>query len=194
MIVNAYKTKLSVIPGTRLLVETLDLVGLHLQDETQPTRRWTIQNVYAPLPSRALGGIRVKLTDNKNYVTFCNQRDLEVLLGVAQPGQYCGWAECDYVGPGDSNWFGFCADEEDLLDDLYERELLLRNQMPGGILTPEYNIERFVHLSRNNDCFDVFVLLQDVDPYSGVFPDPRFETIESRWLRSERTKVRWERS
>ena len=194
MIVNAYTTRLPVIPGSRILETTLGLIGVQIPDSVHPQRVWRIHGLYAPLPGRALGGVRAKLVDNRSFTTFCNQRDLEVLLNLARPGQYCGWGECEYVAPDDNEWFGLCADDDDLLDDLFERELLLRSEMPDGILRPEFNIERRVHLSKNQDVNDVFVLLQDMDPETGTFPDPRFETLERRWVRAERTRTRWERS
>jgi len=152
-----------------------------------------VQGVFAPLEGRALGGVRTKLVDQKGFVAFCNQRDMEVLIGMALPGTYCSWAEEAYVGPEDEEWFGLCCDEEDLLDDLYEREMMLRAQVPGGVLTTELDIARRVHLTKNDDHEELFVLLGDYEPETGMFPDRRFETLERRWIRSERRRVRWAR-
>jgi hypothetical protein len=168
-------------------------VGAHLDDPLEPRRLWEVQGVYLPVLGRALGGIRAKVIDQKGFVSFINQRDLEVLLGVTRPGQYCLWSGAEYLDPIDPGWFGFCADEEDLLDDLYEREMFLRVQTPGGVLINPENLERRVHLDRLNDVEDVFIFMQDCDPETGLFPDTRFETLTRRWIRSERSKVRWER-
>lgn len=193
MLINPYKDRPAVIPGTRLLETTLGIVGTKIPDPHNPFRVWEIQALYAPVTGRAIGGVRTKLVDQKNFVTFCNQKDLEVLLGIGAPGAYCYWAESTYAGPHDEEWCGLCCDDNDLIDDLFEREMFIRAQLPGSFIPPTYDIQRYVHLERNADVEDVFVLLGDVDHDTGIFPDPRIETIERRWMRSERKRVRWER-
>lgn len=194
MLVNAYQEpqKIQTFAGTRLLVETLDIVGSHIFDPVD-NRRWTIQSLYAPVFGRALGGIRAKLEDAKGFVSFVNQRDLEVLLGAARPGSWCRWLSSPYMEPGDEEWVGICADEEDLLDDLQERELFLRAQYPQGILFAPLEIDRRVHLEAKYDAEEQLVLLYDADPVTGFFPDLRLETIEGRWIRANRERVRWDR-
>jgi hypothetical protein len=194
MLLNPYLNKPATLPGTRILEATMGLVGTRIIDPNNSRRIWELLSFYAPIANRALGGVRAKLRDQRSFVTFCNQRDLEVLLDLAQPGQFCSWADCIYWGPQDDGWFGLCADDEDLLDDLFERELLLRAQQPSHILLPTENIERRVHLDKNNDVEELFTLIQDFDPETGIYPDPRMETLERRWSRSERKRVRWERS
>lgn len=194
MLINVYQQRPAVVPGTRLLQETLGVVGASLLDPSNAARRWEVQGLYAPINGRALGGIRVKLMDQKGFVTFCNQRDFEVLVGLAKPGDPIHWREDEYVGPDDRDWFGFCCDEDDLLDDLYERELFLRAELPGGLLVPGMETERRVHLTAGNDCEELYIVTQDYDPVSGLFPDTRFETLERRWIRSERRRVRWDRT
>jgi hypothetical protein len=193
MIINVFRDRPLVIPGTRLCEATFGIVGARIPDPHNVQRIWEVQSVFAPLEGRALNGVRTKLIDQKGFVGFCNQRDLEVLLGMALPGTYCPWAEEEYVGPEDEGWFGLCCDDEDLLDDLYEREMLLRAQVPGGVITTDYDIERRVHLDKNDDHEELFVLLGDYDMETGMFPDQRFETLERRWIRSERRRVRWNR-
>src|ERR1700689_4821822 len=125
------KHLLEVFNGTRLLRNDFGLIGESIEDPFTPQRIWTIQGIYAPVPGRALGGVRAKLTDQHEFVTFCNQRDLEVLLGLGTPGRWCRWLGDEYIEPGDRAWCGFCTDAEDLRDDLYERELMLRHNHPG---------------------------------------------------------------
>ena len=107
MIINPYRNPPQAIPGTRMLEETLGVTGARVPDTLNMQRIWEVQGLYMPVGGRALGGVRAKLTDQKGFVTFCNQRDLEVLLGDAAPGTYCAWNETEYVGPDDENWFGF---------------------------------------------------------------------------------------
>lgn len=192
MLINVYAQRPSTVPGTRLLQDTLGVVGAIIIDPHNAQRRWEVQGVYLPT-GRALGGVRIKLMDTKGFVTFCNQRDFEVLAGMAAPGDPVRWGSDEYVGPDDREWFGLCCDEEDLRDDLYERELFFRAELPGGLLPTGLETERRVHLSRGSDCEEVYFVTQDYDEETGLFPDTRFHTVEQRWIRSERRRVEWNR-
>jgi hypothetical protein len=195
MIVNPFMEPLRMVPvpGTRILQETFDILNVQVRDPKDSGRLWEVHELYAPIPGRALGGIRAKLVDEKGFITFCNQRDLEVLVGLGVPGKWCRWMNEDYLHPDDREWFGLCADEEDLLDDLQAREMALRRQVHGGVLTPPAEFTRRVHLEPKNDFEELFILLGDYDPETGMYPDPRLETIERRWVRSQRERVRWDR-
>jgi len=194
MLVNPYSTPLDVVPGTRVLQEQLGLTGAVFDDPKHPDRYWQVVTAYAPLPGRALGGIRARVIDNKQFSSFVNQRDLELLLDIASPGGWCPWANELYPGINDEveGWFGLCADKEDLVDDLFERELHLRVQHPGGILQPQ-EMRRLIHLSPRNDVEYLDLLLWDADPTTGLGPDPRLETVERRWAPAERTQLIWDR-
>lgn len=182
------------VPGTRLLTSDFGLIGSTTKDPENPSRVWTIDSLYTPINGRRIGGIRAKLTDQKGFVTFLNQRDLEVLFNFASVGSYCVWWGKNYVGYGDQDWFGLCADDDDLLDDLYDREMLIRAEAPqGSILPAGIEIERRVHHEEGIDTRELWTLLYDMDPETGVVPDCRLETIERRWSRIERERVRWER-
>jgi hypothetical protein len=205
MLPNVYKEMPPMVGGTRMLESTYGLDRVQIPDPKTPGRLWRVQGLYLPVHGRALGGLRAKLEDQKGFITFCNQRDLEVILGLGAPGQYCPWSGKDYVGPEDPDWFGFCADDDDLADDLYYRELVLRAELQGvlpmgsyfdqrGVLTPNLTIERFVHIGYSTDVFELYLLFDDAEPETGNRPDTRFDTVERRWMRSERTRVRWERS
>lgn len=187
---NPYSHKLEAIEGTPFVQdrEVLAFIGAEVPSE-DPRRRWTVQSFLLPSRRRALGGLRVKLQDQKGFVTFVNQRDLEVLLGLGQPGEPCYWLGRNYVEPGDKDWVGFYADEEDLQDDLYERELLIRCEYP---LIPEgTQVTRLVHVDRGNDFEELYMLLFDGDRELGFYPDPRHETLMHRWVRVERVRVIW---
>jgi hypothetical protein len=194
MLLNPFRERAAVIPGTRALESTLGLIGGRVADPHELHRVWEVAGIFCSLPSRAIGGLRIRLIDQKGFVTFCNQRDFEVLLGMGIPGTLCPWLDAPYVHWEDSNWCGFCCDEEDLLDDLYEREMFLRGYMDSGILVPGYDISRRVHLERNNDVEDLFVLIADADPETGMYPDRRFHTVQRRWMRAERHRVLWQKS
>lgn len=195
MLVNPYTEPNRVVPynGTHLLQDNLGVQGREVHEPGAHGRLWCVYSLFAPLPSRALGGIRAKLIDEKNFITFCNQRDLEVLLGIARPGDWCRWAGSEYVGPDHPEWFGLCADDDDLLDDLQERELMLRSNTPGGVLSGHLEIVRRVHIESKYDAEELFILLGDYDHETGHFPDMRLETIERRWTRSHRERLRWDR-
>ena len=190
MLLNPFNTILPTIPGTRLLTDSLDLAGTQIVDPKDTWRVWTVQWLLAPIPGRAIGGIRARLLDQNGFATFCNQRDLEVLLGVARPGSKCIWMDDLYPFPEDHEWVGFCMDREDELDDLYERELRLRN----GSVTPlavNTEITRRLHHDQGNDTEELLTLISDTNKYTEVTPDTTFETIEYRWVHIEKTKMEW---
>ena len=194
MILNPYRTLLSVLPGSRVLrdASALGIVGACIDDPKRPGRVWRIVNLYAPIVGRHLGGIRAKLIDQKSFITFCNQRDLELLLELAEPGDLCLWTDEDYPAFDSKEFYGLCADDEDLEDDLFEHELLYRQSNPG-VLPYGLEITRRVHVSPGLDVEELSTLLWDCDPETGMGPDPRLETLRHRWVQVERMKVRWER-
>lgn len=181
---------LQAIPGSRLLLETFGLLGAYFPDLYNRERAWTIVTVLAPIPGRALGGIRVRVEDQKGFSSFCNQRDLELLLGLAQPGMLCPWLRQEYPEFDDAEFFGLCADEEDLLDDLHERELRIRAENPG-VIPFGTQVLRLLHTDQKVDSEELMMMSYDCDPISGLGPDTRFSTIGSRWTRIERNKVEW---
>jgi len=194
MLVNPYREldKLKTFEFTRIMQQDFGLPGVVLRDLYEPRRQWTITRVLAPLPNRFVGGIRVKLIDNKQFVTFCNQRDLEVLLGIGVPGKKCLWGVGEYVEPGDREWHGLTADFDDLLDDLQDREMELREQFPQGI-PRDLQIERRIHLDDpRTDVVQLDQFLWDMDPTTGEGPDGRIQTIAKRWSRLQREPVSWE--
>jgi hypothetical protein len=194
MLLNPYQTLLEVLPGSRMLrdASALGLVGVCIDDPKRAGRAWQITNLYAPIERRHLGGIRAKLLDQKGFVTFCNQRDLELLLGLAKPGQLCIWTDQDYPELDSQEFYGLCADEEDLQDDLFERELVLRGEQPG-VLPYGLELTRRIHTSSGIDAEELNTMLWDCDPDTGWGPDVRLETVHNRWASVERTKVRWDR-
>lgn len=187
MLINPYTVRLATIPGTRILEESFNLGGFQIPDVNNPNRVWTLQYLLEPIPNRYLGGIRARFTDDKDFVSFCNQRDLEVWLGVANPGDDCPWTNGEYLDLDSPGWYGLCTDEEDLLDDLYDRELRLRVEHP--ILPPEFELTRRVH-DGGNDYEELFTVINDVDE-DGYSPDTRMSTLAKRWVRIQRTALRW---
>ena len=194
MLLNPYRTLLEVLPGSRMLRDALSLgvVGVAIDDPVHADRVWTVMNVYAPVAGRHLGGIRARLVDQKDFVTFCNQRDLELLLGLAKPGQYCAWLDKDYPELSSLEFFGLCADEEDLDDDLLEREWIIRGIQPG-VLPYGLELTRLVHLGGSRDYEEVNLMLGDYDRETGWGPDTRLETVRQRWAAQGKDKVRWSR-
>lgn len=191
MLINPYtkegREALAPIPGTRIIANTLGVVGAVVIEPQNAARIWTVQSLYTPMSGRALGGLRAKLMDQKGFVSFCNQRDLEVLLDVASPGGYCQWLDQEYVEPLGPEWFGLCVDEDDLFDDLYDRELEARSLYADGQMLPNgLNFTRRVHAGARNDYEELMVLLWDMDATTGG-PDPRLETVAQRWTSVEKT-------
>lgn len=192
MLINPYLAEnrdvVATIPGTRIVVDPLEVTGAKLHDPANSRRVWTVTALYAPVRGRVVGGLRAKLVDNKGFFTFCNQRDLELLLGYAEPGDYCSWLGDDYVDTTDRRWIGFGVDSDDMLDDLYERELELRAQYADGVPLPtNMSFERRVHDGAGNDYIELMLLMWDGDPDTGYSPDTRFETVERRWTSVEKS-------
>ena len=195
MIVNPYAHKGTLVPynGTRILQQDFGLLGTTLSHPFEPKRVWSIQALYAPIPERTLGGFRTKLVDEKGFVTFINQMDLEVLLGVASPDTRCRWSGRIYPDPEDHDFFGLCVDDDDLIDDLFDRELLLRGELPpGSALLSGLELTRRVHVEEKIDVEELWVMLCDQDEETGIYPDTRMETLEQRWTRIERVRLPWE--
>lgn len=193
MLVNPFRRTLDVLPHTRILQDTFGVLQERVVDPLAPSRLWRVESLFQPLP-RAIGGIRVKVCDQKGFISFINQRDFEVLTGRAQPGDYGQWFDGEYVEPGHPDWVGFFADDADLDDDLCDRELLLRGDSPNGVLTPPLEITRRVHREPGVDYEELLLLQWDYDPVTGIQPDPRVSTIQNRWIRAELTRTPWNRT
>lgn len=182
MLVNPYEARLATYDGTRLLKETYGIVGRRVREDSDPRRLWVIQGLYAPIPRRALGGVRARLLDDNGFSTFVNQRDLEVLLGIGRSGSDCQWLKSPYPHPGDRDWCGLCMDRDDLMDDLLDLELFLRCSYPqNSILPPGIQIERRLHLEEGKDVRESLVLVWDMDARTGESPDTKITTVDDRW-------------
>ena len=175
------KRKLQPAAGSRRLEDSFGLRGAAIYDPFTPKRVWQVDGVYAPVTGRIIGGLRVKLVDCKGFRTFCNQRDLEVLLGIAEPGSCCVWLDQDYAAPGDRSWVGLCVDEEDLADDLLDVEAEARASY-GPVLPPGLGFSRRVHDGPGNDFEEELELRVDT---GGGLAD-----ISTRWISLARTDVR----
>lgn len=193
MLLNPMQS-LPTLPGSRMLTNCLGLVGALIEDPLQPDRVWTLCNLFTPIQGRALGGIRAKLIDQKEFISFINQRDLELLLDIAKPGDWCHYTGGTYpfINDEESGWFGICCDSEDLLDDLHERELLLRQEY-GVPLPAHLQLTRRIHHDDDREEEELLLLLWDKDPETNYSPDARLETLMRRWSTIERTRLRWSR-
>ena len=180
---------LRAVGDSRMLEDGLGILGISFKDPYNPARIWTVQGLYLPIDGMAIGGVRAKVNDQFGYFSFVNQRDLEVLIEEAEPGNYCRWMGSDYVGPQDRRWIGLGVDEVDLEDDLYERELILRRDSATGILDPNTEIHRRYH--SGGDYLDTCILMWDVDVDTGESPDTKFHTLMRRWRRIGRERLRW---
>lgn len=190
MIVNPFteKGRLATFRGTRVLRDDFNLLDHTVKDVRRPNREWTIVGVYAPLTCRAVEGIRVKVVDQDDVITFVEQMDLEVLLGLARKGDTCAWSGKRYLGPGDSAFAGLVCDEDDLLDDLMDTENIIRRSV--AIIPNRTTIHRKLQLEFGHEVEETWMMMGDSDVESGMSPDLRMETIERRWKRISRTPLR----
>lgn len=174
------------IPGTRVLREDFNLIGHRLNDARVDGGAWIITNVYAPLNGRRPKGIRAKLENPKTgTVTFIEQIYLEVALGLQRAGTYCAWAAMEYPSPGTPTFHAMVCDEDDLTDDLYDREVLLRDGPEPLELGTQ--MERHIQPEPGLELTEVLVLVSDQRD-DGSSPDLRFTTVERRWRRVEKKK------
>ena len=189
MLINPYSAVLRTYPGTRVLEDMFGLDGLTYIPKKQPERTWNLKHLLAPIPNRHLGGVRAKFEDDKGFITVCNQRDLEVIIGIGTPGTACLWSDEDYAPEGGYCWYGLCMDEFDLDDDLFEREILERQHfehaLPVGL-----ELRRLLH-DGGRDYYELLTLRSDTDN-EGMSPDPRLETVSNRWSRIEKVPLRWD--
>ena len=147
-------------------------------------RIWTVKRFFLPLTKgRGIrAGVRARVQDQFGIISFCNQRDLELLLEVKKPGEWCWWLGDKYPQLHDAgNFYGLCADEVDLMDDLHLHEWELREQYHYGILPGGLTYDRLVHKERGCDYQQRLMLMFDADRTTGVAPDNRFETLMHRW-------------
>lgn len=180
--------RLSTFHGTRILRNDFNLLGQSIRDPYVSTREWSIVGVYAPLSCRAVGGIRVKVADVNGTIAFVEQMDLEVLMGLAKPDNLCAWSSKRYVGPGDRSFVGLACDDDDLLDDLLDTENIIRQTAP--VIPEGTSIDRSVYLEFGSEWEESWRMMWDGDSSTNTVPDLKFETLERRWKRISRNRIR----
>lgn len=154
-------------------------------------RHWTVRSFFMPKATQGCTvetGVRALVADEHGFVSFVNQRDLEVLLGLRNAGEWCRWLGAPYVGTKDSEFYGCCCDTVDAWDELHAYEMEVRSQYPEGYCLGEMQRERWIHYGWGRDEYELWHFLWDAEPRTGVSPDPRLETVESRWTRSHSEK------
>lgn len=180
---------------SRLLTDHLGVVDMTLRDPITPNRTWTVQGVYLPV-KREMGGIRLRLTDSKNFVTYLNQRDAEVLLDFATFGSVCSWSSTRYLSPSDASFWGLCMSPEEQRDELYAQEVLLRMALQrkgqDPILANNTEIDVRMHIAPRQDVRKVFRFLGDFNPETRDSPDVTFERIDRRWVEVGTYNCSWE--
>lgn len=182
-------SKLETLPGTRVLSSTLGLVDRRMPDPTDRGRVWTVVNVLYPADGNH---VRLRLCDEGGFITFIRQKEFEVLTGRCKPGSICPWDGEEYPEIGDSvgGWRGIEVTELDLEDDLFLRELDLRQQAGWGVLPP-LQLQRFMKTSDSKNEVLLELLRWDADPDTGIGPDYRLETLGRRWCRVQREEIEW---
>lgn len=185
MIVNPNNGGLDVFQGSRILKKDFNLIGHKIYDRDDDP--WVIQGVYCPLTTRKPSGIRVKaklFNAAVDIFSFVDQFYLEPLIDSAgcAEGRMCDWAGRRYIAKNDAAFHAFVTDEDDLADDLFDRELMIRaahRRIPDGT-----SVCRYAQLEPGEIVEETWHLIHDG-------PDsPSVEGIEERWKRSERKRYR----
>lgn len=156
---------LETYPGTRLLKTNFSLAGVKVKDPKE-NRVWRIEACYAPLAIRRVRGVRFKVRDDRGFISFIEQLELELLLGVRKAGDYCTWAKCFY--PEVENMYGMCLDAFDLQDDLFDEERLTLATNEEYVYTGGC-IERRIHHEEYNDTYEWWQYIPDNTEIKSAF-------------------------
>lgn len=188
---------------TRVLTNDFGLVGRQIADPALGgCRLWTIVRVLAPIAQRWVGGLRAELQDESGVKAWLVQRDLEVLLGLAAPGDPSPFGG-EYVGPEHADWFGLCFDTDDLDDDLLHREIALREALlpvTGGRIDgllkswsggEPATITRLLHLGGTAVRRETWYCHHDWEWQDENIPSFSVRDIESRWVRACSETTKW---
>lgn len=192
-------TLLTPLTPTRRLREDLDVVGQEFTDPTNSRRCWTVDGLYAPIQARALGGVRLRVKDQKGFVSYINQRDAEVLLNYASAGELCGWLGSQrYLSPSDINFWGLCIDPFDMEDEIVSIEAMIRydkfRARASPIIPTGYRISVPLHLGKGEDVLRMLSFTGDMDPGTMLSPDLSLERAARRWQILDTRKVDWSTS
>lgn len=189
MIINPYAEKLERLGTSRRLVQDFDLMGctLYSSSDNGGARAWFITGFYAPTHKP---GIRAKVMDEKGFISFITQPELEVMLNVpgARAGKKVPYANFEYPSIDECE---FAVDDNDLQDDLYDREMQIRALYPGILIPQGFNMMR----RYTNQAVDKEEHLQmgwDGDLSTGMYPDTRLSTVGDRWRRVQIERTYWQ--
>lgn len=100
----------------------LEIQDREFPDPRNPSRIWVVTGAFWKIPTTLIPGLRIELRDQKDFLTLINQRDAEVLLGLARPGEVSSWLGERYVAPLMGGWVGPGVDAEGMKDLLYDME------------------------------------------------------------------------
>jgi hypothetical protein len=177
MIINPHTlTATQFHPDSRQLLLTLPAEGEVFKDPRNKRRTWRVLSFFQPAHRY---GLRARLVDNKHVVGWCNQRDLELLLGQADAGERCPWLGEDYVGPQNPGWVGIGMEPVDWQDELRLREIDMLTQ--GCEIAPWTELETLCEWA-SRPCFARY--LYNGGPFDG--PD-----VTLRWLPYEKEMIEW---
>lgn len=117
---------LKTLGASRRVDSMMEVLDMQFQCPSNVKRAWTVKGVYAPVPNYRIGGVRLLVEDQKKVKSVVNQRDAELLLGLAKPGAHCHWHDGPYAKPGDPTWVGLTVTADDLQDIIMDQEAWAR--------------------------------------------------------------------
>ena len=187
-------SRLRVSDSSMILFLKHDCIGKSVRDPDNKSRLWTVRDAFAPEEDVAAGnslGVRFRCIDARGFVTFINQRDLEVLLGYGKPGERIPWSDNRYYVSvfSEAHWVGFQVQKWDSLNDLHLRETAIRiDRGYGNAPIPMgATITRLIHMRDGQDLEVKFTCVGNADRHSGYGPDTQFGSVEYRWNCVEKT-------
>lgn len=174
---------------SRRLGGLLEIQDREFPDPRNPDRIWVVTGAFWKIQVSQIPGLRIEIRDQKDFISLINQRDAEVLLGLARPGEVSSWLGERYIAPLMPGWVGPGVDAEGFKDLLYdmecaERHSALRRTGSASLRSGMVATLR-VHVS-NQDVLCSFELNENILSSERL----GFQDIDKRWRRQPQPHTR----
>jgi hypothetical protein len=175
-------------PPPEKLGESRRLGGLlEIQDREFPDPRnreriWVVTGAFWKTPTSQIPGLRIEVRDQKGFISMVNQRDAEVLLGLARPGDISSWLGERYIAPQMPGWVGLGVDAEGFRDLLYDVEAAERYSALRRTGSASLRVGMVATLRVHTGSQDVlcsYELTENILSSEQLF----FQDVDKRWRR-----------
>lgn len=184
-----------------------DTINVKFEYPENTGRIWETRCIFNPIPQRMIAGYRWMCVDQFGFISYVEQRDFEMLLGIGKPGDKIPWnPRYKYVEYSDPEFCGLQLDDDDIDEIIYMYEEGLRQQSSNGLLNGfvQWNdgpqvADLFLQLmtSENANYMYHFSFLTDsmreiIEPNSQIkqyVPNWRVGNVRSRWAKVEALRI-----